>query len=195
MRLVISDIGGVVCDSSDVVPLMAAELDMTPDEFRMSMSAEIGLLMTGHIGADEFWERFARRVGRRVEDELWGKLYRPVVNPEVARLLAEVRNRVRVVAGTNTIEPHYRILEEAGWLSSFDAVYASHLMGLAKPDRRFYLRILDEEMSSPNEAVFFDDLEENVAAAREAGLAAVQFSDAAGLESSLRGFGLLNRES
>jgi hypothetical protein len=48
-----------------------------------------------------------------------------------------------VVAGTNTLDVHYRIHAELGDYEAFAHTYASHLIHVAKPDPAFYRHILD----------------------------------------------------
>lgn len=194
MKLVISDLGGVVVDHADSVPAMAARFGMTAEAFRALTVEDTHLLLAGAITAQEFWSRFHQKTGRDVEEELWEEEFRPALNPAVLALLARVRKRVRVVAGTNTMDPHWPALQRSELFASFDAVYASHQMGLVKPDPSFYRRILDEERCDPAEALFFDDLPENVAGALRVGVRAFQFLDPDTLEVHLRSFGLLNRQ-
>ena len=91
-----------------------------------------------------------------------------------------------MVAGTNTIEPHYRAHLRRGDYEVFDAVYASNRMGLAKPDPAFYTFILEREGCEPREAVFVDDMEVNVEAAAKLGIEAFLFAGAAKLAGELR---------
>jgi putative hydrolase of the HAD superfamily len=52
--------------------------------------------------------------------------------------------------------------------------FASHLLGLAKPDPAIYARFETETGAVPHEILFFDDLAENVTAARQRGWNAEQ---------------------
>ena len=70
----------------------------------------------------------------------------------------------------------------------FDAVYASHIMGLAKPDPAFYTYILEQEDCTADRAVFVDDLAANIEAARSLGIHSLLFSDAAKLRRDLTPF-------
>ncbi|GAB4304589.1 MAG: hypothetical protein Kow0097_01700 [Candidatus Bipolaricaulota bacterium] len=192
MKLAIVDWGGVVVDHADPVPAMAERLGMTADAFRQVTADDTRRLLGGQITAQAFWERFWQKTGRRVEEELWAKEFRPALNPAVLALLARVRRRVRVVAGTNTMDPHWPALQRSGLPALFDAVYASHVMGLVKPDPQFFLTILREESCDPSEAVFFDDVPENVRAAQGIGITAFQFRDPSELARTLRTLGLLD---
>jgi FMN phosphatase YigB (HAD superfamily) len=100
-------------------------------------------------------------------------------------IIDTLKNGARVVAGTNTISPHYEIHLQKGDYRVFDAVYASHLMGLAKPDPAFYTYILEHEDCPADRAVFVDDFPENVEAARQLGIHSFVFTDTEKLKKNL----------
>jgi len=56
-------------------------------------------------------------------------------------------------------------------------VYASHLMGVSKPEPDFWLRILEAEGRTAEQAFFVDDFAENVDAARRLGIRSHRFTD------------------
>lgn len=58
-------------------------------------------------------------------------------------------------------------------VSAFDRIFASHEIGLRKPERRAFDYICQSLALSPDSILFFDDLAENVQAAQDAGLQAV----------------------
>lgn len=72
-----------------------------------------------------------------------------------------------------------RDLLEHEWriADAFDDMIISAEVGLAKPDPRIYQLAVNRLGVDPGEAVFIDDVLENVQAAREAGLFAIQFHD------------------
>lgn len=73
--------------------------------------------------------------------------------------------------------PDLRLWLEERWGigDAFDTLVISAEVGLAKPDARIYRLALDQLRVSPAEAVFVDDVEENVVAARAIGMAAIHF--------------------
>ena len=75
----------------------------------------------------------------------------------------------------NPVRGRY-MLEQLPYAEHFDALFHSWQIGYAKPDPAFYTHIVDALGVAPAEAVFVDDLAENVAGARAAGLQAVHFS-------------------
>jgi HAD superfamily hydrolase (TIGR01509 family) len=176
-KLHIFDMGGVVSSGTDVVPAIAQRLGVKPMEFLALAAPDLAGLQSGTFGAAEFWKRYSARSGAEVTEELWGRFFAPVANQDVVSLIRKLRTRGRVVCGTNTIEPHYRVHLHLGDYACFDAVYASHRMGLVKPDPRFFLHILREEGVAPEDAFFVDDDARNVEAARSLGIDAMVFAD------------------
>jgi glucose-1-phosphatase len=139
MRLCIFDVGGVMVDGFNVAPDIAARLGVTADELRpLLWAADYELLHTGRISSPEFWDRFRATTGLAVDDELWGALFHPVRRPRMYDLVDRLRRGgTRAVAGTNTLDAHYRIHSDLGDYDVFDHTYASNLIHLAKPDPAF----------------------------------------------------------
>jgi len=192
MKLVIFDMGGVVCENADVVPFIAAHLEISEDRFyELAGQMNLKLLFCGLISEGEFWERFSRNYGRTVNQDLWKIFFHPRLNGEVVELIEPLRYNSRVVVGTNTIDSHYVSLIAMRCYEPFDALYASNKMGVAKPSPEFYRRILTAESYTPDETLLIDDSEENVASARAIGLHGILFSNADDLRSQLTGSGLL----
>ena len=61
-------------------------------------------------------------------------------------------------------------------LEKLDHRFASHLIGLRKPDDRIYAHVEQATGATPGRIVFFDDVEENVAAAARRGWRAHRIS-------------------
>jgi glucose-1-phosphatase len=177
MRLCIFDVGGVMVDGFNVAPDIAGRFGMTVDELRpLLRAADYELLHTGRISSLEFWDRFRANTGLPVDDELWGAFFHPVRRPRMYDLVRRLkRGGTRAVAGTNTLDAHYRIHSDLGDYDVFDHTYASNLIHLAKPDPAFYRHILDAEGAAPAQTLFLDDREVNVEAAAGLGIHAVLF--------------------
>lgn len=62
------------------------------------------------------------------------------------------------------------------WLAPFEHLFFSCHLRLTKPDPRCYRATLDRLQAEPDEVLFVDDREENVAAAVAIGLPAIQFT-------------------
>ncbi len=178
ISLLIFDLGGVVVHNNDVVPEFAEILGTDSVTVQTFLAGFLRDLYTGAISVEEFWAQADAVFPGRPHDNLWLTLYQATQDSCVISVLSDLKAAgYRVVAGTNTIDDHYRYHTERGDLDIFDAVYASHHMGLAKPDPAFYQHILDAESAAPECSMFFDDRSENVDAARRLGIRAFRFTD------------------
>jgi putative hydrolase of the HAD superfamily len=77
---------------------------------------------------------------------------------------------LRCYVGTN--QERYRtayLRNEMRFAEHFDGVFASTELGAAKPDAAFYLKVTQALNLPPDEILFWDDSEQNVAAARAVG--------------------------
>ncbi len=185
MALYIFDMGEVVAGNTNVFPQVFNHLNITAEQFYVFAGSSMERLMNGEISADDFWRRFSSRCGQKVEEELFAKYFNPRLDQHVVAILKQLKNRARVVCGTNTFDPHYDYLAPRGYYNLFDAVYASNKMGVSKPHPDFYRRILTAEGVTPADAVFIDDAEVNVLAAEKLGIRSILFKDASGLQTEI----------
>jgi 2-haloacid dehalogenase len=77
------------------------------------------------------------------------------------------------------------------FLRWFDGTVVSGFEGVAKPDRKVFELLLDRFGLTPGTTIFIDDSPKNVAAARAAGIQAIEFESPAQLRQSLEQAGLL----
>jgi 2-haloacid dehalogenase len=199
---VVFDLGGVVV-IWDPVPAVAAAVGKERAE-RFVHGAEFGFAAWNHAqDAGRSWavaEEVATATHPHLAEEIAAyrthfALSLPGLVPGTAAILHDLRARgVRLVALTNwsaeTIHHGPQLFPEAFTL--FDDIVVSGVEGVAKPDREIF-EVLGRRLGHPIEGVFYvDDAVRNVAAARDAGMDAVQFTDAAALLGQLRGRGLLD---
>ncbi len=177
VTLYIFDMGGVVARNTDVFPKVVGYLDITREEFLRFAGEDVEQLVNGRVSIDEFWGRFSRRYGTKVEEELFGTFFHSNLDQAVVDLIKQLKGSSRVVCGTNTIGPHYDYHLSRGHYDVFDAVFASHKIGLSKPDPEFYRYILENEGVRPENAFFVDDTEANVLSARKMGISVKLFTD------------------
>ena len=76
------------------------------------------------------------------------------------------------------------------WLTRFDSLTLSCEVRLIKPERAIYERCLEGVALRPEQALFIDDREANVLAAREAGLRALRFESVERLRNDLERLGI-----
>jgi len=193
LKLFIFDVGGVLCDGTSLVVPIARHLGLNEQEF-LALARRAGLreIQIGKISPREFWKNFSEIFGRAIERDLWAEFFKPVLKPDTVRLIEELRKKYRAVAGTNTIESHYQIHLQQGHYDVFDRVYASHQIGLMKPQKEFFLYILKSESAKAEETFFVDDTIENVAAARDMGIRSFLFTSAEKLKQELASLEVLD---
>jgi putative hydrolase of the HAD superfamily len=195
IELYIFDQGGVISRDFMIGPEASKRLGIGLADFRRFVAPDDQAFMRGDFDSAEMWRRFEARSGVRAAENYWATLFHPSIDLPTFELVEELRAGLRkagagrVVGGTNTIAEHYAIHRAQGEYSCFDLVYASHLMGRAKPEPEFWLDILEKEGVPPERAFFTDDFPENVEAAARLGIEARLYTDAASLRDDLLALG------
>lgn len=199
---VIFDFGNVIAffDYSKACERYARPQGLTGPEFLQRLR-DRGLMSVVHE-----YERgaltsrdFTRAVGRLAGIDLdhdefaaaWADIF--TLNAPVAALAASIKRRgYPVLLGSNTNELHAAQFrgQFARELEPFDALVLSYEVGHIKPSAGFYLACAAAAGREPGECIFIDDMPENVAGAREAGLRSVRYTEPSSLESELRALGI-----
>lgn len=150
-------------------------------------------LETGAIEEDELVRRVLAELPGPAPDVLGGQTFGDVwfrgrrANAELLDFLRVVRGEGhRVALLTNNVrawKARWRrtlTADGSGDLSPlFDPVVDSSEEGVRKPDPEIYRRLLARLDAAPASVLFLDDLEENCAAARQAGMRAIRFETTA----------------
>lgn len=192
--LFIFDMGGVVTNTF-LLTRLYEKLNISPQDFFKLCSLNHEdiwkLFQIGKLNPYQFWTKFNERVSSSKEErfnkvpyvdhDLFRLYFHPTKNLETVSLIKQLKEKHRVVCGTNTIDSHWENHMERGDYSFFNQTYASNKIGCAKPDPHFFELILDAEQTSPENAFFTDDKMENVAAAASLGINAELFTSAASL--------------
>jgi len=107
-------------------------------------------------------------------------------------LIRRLRSRYRTAVLSNADRSLSRNLRDLGIADLFDEIVCSADLGMAKPDPRTYAAAAGRLQLDAGACVFIDDLETNVAAARDAGMRGVHFRVYAGddLEAQLADLGV-----
>jgi putative hydrolase of the HAD superfamily len=108
----------------------------------------------------------------------WNAIFLEMPAPRFDMLL-ELRQRYQVFLLSNINDLHERwianYMQESHGITDFetrffDGVYYSHLLRLRKPEPEIYEYVLADAELNPAETLFFDDLPENIEAARRLGI-------------------------
>jgi putative hydrolase of the HAD superfamily len=136
-------------------------------------------IMTGRVSEDVLWAEAARawRINPARLERMRQTAYTPRrLNQPLLNAFGGLRSRYKTALLTNA-GSHFRRTFVAlyGLEQHFDQIIISAEEGLAKPDPRIYHLAAARLSVAPGEALFIDDLPENVAGARTAGMQAVVF--------------------
>ena len=185
IRNIIFDLGGVVVTLN---PQQAAdrfeELGVQDAARHLNSYTQQGIfgdLECGLITDEEFRQALSRMVGHEVTHEqcayAWQGYAMEVPRRNLDALLQLRREGYRLILLSNT-NPY--MME---WVASdrfdgyghavdyyFDALYLSYRMKVMKPSEEIFLRMMQSEKILPQECLFLDDGERNVAAASRLGI-------------------------
>lgn len=200
VSLVLFDMDNVLCDYDRAARIawLSTLSGRSPREIEAAIwdSGFESLGDAGAITAGDYLRGFGDRIGHPLTLDEWLAARKVSMTPfpevlELVRLL-KARARVAVLTNNNAIvrERIDYLLPELRPLFG-EAVFASAEFRLAKPDPEIYRRCLDRLGATPAEALFIDDLPENVAGAEAAGLRGHHFTAARPLAAVLESHGLL----
>ncbi|BFO12694.1 hypothetical protein GGER_52040 [Serratia rubidaea] len=132
---------------------------------------------------EEFAARLCDEMGIALSFEQFAAGWQAVfvaLRPEVIAIMQRLRNeghRVVVLSNTNRLHCNYWPQHYPEVAAAADHLYLSQDLGLRKPEPAIYQRVLEAENTPAEQAVFFDDHPDNIAAARALGMTAVWVTD------------------
>jgi HAD superfamily hydrolase (TIGR01509 family) len=149
----------------------------------------------GEISDGEFFAALRAMLGVDISDaqflEGWNKIFAGEM-PGIAALLARAAQRLPLYAFSNTNNAHvaHFSTEYADVLGHFREIFLSSAIGLRKPDAAAYDHVVKEIGVPADRIVFFDDLAENIAGARDRGLNAVHVTSPDDVAKALAALGI-----
>ena len=176
------DLGGVLVDIdfSRALTAWAPYSVLSPSELRKSFAHDLQYERheRGEIEAGEYFSHLARTLQLTATPEQIERGWNAIFVGEIlqTRMLVEaMRGILPCYAFTNTNASHMATWSKLfpGVVGAFDRVFASHELGLRKPEREAFDRISHLTGAPAASILFFDDLPENVQAAANAGLQSV----------------------
>lgn len=150
---------------------------------RFSMGEVFQRHERGEVSDEEFAARLCDEMGIALSFEQFAAGWQAVfvaLRPEVIAIMQRLRNeghRVVVLSNTNRLHCNYWPQHYPEVAAAADHLYLSQDLGLRKPEPAIYQRVLEAENTPAEQAVFFDDHPDNIAAARALGMTAVWVTD------------------
>ena len=199
---VLFDIGGVLGSNGwdrEQRAVAVEKFALDGEDFQYRHEETVGVFESGQISLDEyldvtvFWQ--PRAFSRDDFKRFMFSLSTPWADSldVVRRLRQRTRGRpTRVRMATLNNESRelneYRI-RYFGLCELFDVFFSSCWLGVRKPTRQIYERVLGMTQADPASSVFVDDREQNLAPARSLGMQTIRFTSADQLSRSLAGLG------
>lgn len=182
IRNIIFDFGGVIYDIDHNLSKLAFEklgVHHFDQLYGHQIQAEMfGKIETGSISETVFLNYLKQFLPQNTSlkdiEDAWCALLLGFDSRKLDLLKSLAKNyRLFLLSNSNII--HYkRFISELNQLtdfrSLFNDVWFSHEKGMRKPDREFYLTLLDQHELQAEESLFIDDLESNIEAARNIGI-------------------------
>jgi putative hydrolase of the HAD superfamily len=189
IEAVMFDFGGVISSSPfEAFAHLETERGLPPGFIRTVNATDSdnnawARLERGEVGVDEFGELWAAEAralgdldvdGRLVLERLAGE-----IRPKMVQAIRRCGETYKTALLTNNFVRAEAELssEVASVYALFDAVLESRVLGVRKPDPRFYELACEALGVKPSESVFLDDLGINLKPARALGMHTIKVTD------------------
>jgi epoxide hydrolase-like predicted phosphatase len=179
------DLGGVIVRTEDKTlrTELGQRFGMTYDQMdrfvfgcETAKKASIGL-----ITEEQHWRDVAHRLSvpenewKSIADAFFGG---DRIDHDLLAFIQSVRPALKTGVISNAWNGLRDYMKQRGFLASFDEVIVSAEVGVVKPDVRIYHLALEKLGVQPEEAVFVDDMPENIVACEAIGMKGVHFRSA-----------------
>jgi putative hydrolase of the HAD superfamily len=196
-RLCVFDLGGVVvdiCHEWEEAAALAAVPIRNSSPGRLADFSGTDAYNAAELSLDEYLEALADWLGCDGPAQAL-KVHNAILKAEIKgalELILELKGEGWMTAClSNTNEAHWSHLIQSGRfpsMAALDRLYASHILGLNKPDPAIYSAVQADTGAEPGEIVFFDDVSINVDAALAKGWRALRIDPAGGQADQMRAF-------
>lgn len=199
---IIFDLGNVVAyfDYTRAAEKFGRSIGLSGPEFLerarpLGLSTLIREYESGRLTSAGFIEKTRSALDLPLSDAEFAAAWSDIfwLNESIAAMFPRLKAAgYRLVLGSNTNEMHARQFQAqfAADLAHFDERVLSYQVGYHKPERGFYEACRRAADRPASECLFIDDMAENVAGARDAGLHAWRYQDHSAFERELKRRGI-----
>ncbi len=199
IQLAIFDLGKVLIDFDFTVAIQRIRKVQPLDLFKVKSLFQNSALARrwdkGLVPEQEFYSQVSHALKLTTTLEefrvIWNEIF--TEKREMIELAGQFRQRGKTAVISNTNPWHAEYIRRTyPWINSFDHFIASCDVHLLKPDPRIFQIALEKTGIHAENALYLDDIEENVRAARELGINSFHFTGYKSLAKELKDRGILN---
>lgn len=185
IQAVIFDYGGVLCFAPDdqQIAHAAQRCGLSSPEFLKAFWSIRIEYDAGKLAPEQYWRQVAKNAGRHFDDGLIAEMIETEIafwsrlDEAVVAWNDQLRAKGMKTAMLSNLPPPLGLRMRAeGFYDHFDHATLSFELGIVKPAREIYEDAVRGLGIAPEQALFLDDREENVAGALAAGLHAELFT-------------------
>lgn len=178
IKNIIFDMGNVLLSFNPEIPLntfLQTEEDKDIIRRELFCGPEWEQGDYGYLTNSERYEPVSKRVPERLHKQLkqcveeWDICMKPILNAKEFCEYAK-NNGYHIYVLSNADNNFYRYFPRFAEIDYFDGVMVSSDVHMIKPEIRIYKHFLAVYSLIPEECLFIDDREENIAGAKEAGM-------------------------
>ena len=188
IRAVLFDFGGVISSSPfEAFAHLESERGLPADFIRTVNATNPDTnawakLERGEVDLETFgsmWSDEARALGHELDGRAVLERLAGEIRPEMVDAIRTCGTKFKTACLTNNFTRAEAILSDqvAEVYSLFDAILESRVLGVRKPDPRFYELACEALAVEPDECVFLDDLGVNLKPARALGMHTIKVTD------------------
>jgi len=201
IQAVLTDVGNVVLRVMEerAVAAIASAAGLPPEQVTAMMHLADAKLVNqvnaGRLSMRDLFERHLTALRDRIDYPTFASAWRLAVGedfPQVRDAYFALPADVSLNALSNVNDVHCDVLHRHWLIERCKGFYASNEIGLVKPAPEVYRYVLADMDMPPEAVLFFDDAEENVAAAARLGIRAVHVPHPDVVPQTLREIGLVS---
>ncbi len=185
VRAVFFDLGGVILRTEYQAPRqhLAERFGMDYEDIEKIVfgSPSAARASVGEITEDEHWQNVMKMLKQpaseyeKIRDEFFGG---DVVDRSIVEFLRSLKPTHHVGLISNAWDGLRAYIQREKFDDAFHHMTISAEVKVAKPSAKIYHIALEQAGVSPNEAVFVDDMPENIEACKKLGMKGILFTDA-----------------
>lgn len=185
IKAVFFDLGGVIVRTEYQAPRqhLAESLGMDYEDIDKIVFGSVSAARAsiGEIDEEEHWRNVMKTLKLpaseypRVREEFFAG---DVIDREIVEFLRTIKPKVKTGVISNAWSGLRNYIQREKFDDAFHHMVISAEVGVAKPDARIYHIALEQLQVKAEEAVFVDDVLENIEACEKVGMKGVHFKDA-----------------